>query len=207
MISLRSFSFFWLNAQALSCFLSFLAIWPLSAWWGEKTVDSCSFLWLLLGLCYGEVSLDLFYTDSWRLWSWLSATNNNFSVSFGPNSQVSSDTGSLNVSSSHPQGTQNLLCLHMPCAGCQEQEIYFSSHFSELLSYAAVLHIGFESIIPESSSQGSLGNVECSKQNRGSTTCFQFSLSLYKMPFLTGILAQRRGVGTYVSHDLPLHPS
>lgn len=81
------------------------------------------------------------------------------------------------------------------------------SHFSELLSYAAVLHIGFESIIPESSSQGSLGNVECSKQNRGSTTCFRFSLSLYKMPFLTGILAQRRGVGTYVSHDLPLHPS
>lgn len=52
-----------------------------------------------------------------------------------------------------------------------------------------------------------LGMLNVQSRTEGSITCFQFSLSLYKMPFLTGILAQRRGVGTYVSHDLPLHPS
>ena len=90
-----------------------------------------------------------------------------------------------------------------PAQAVGEQELYFSSHLSELLSNAVILHIGFDSIIPESSFQGSLGSLVHSKQSRRKCCLFQFSLSLHKMPLPTGTLAQRKGVGTCVSYDLP----
>lgn len=94
-----------------------------------------------------------------------------------------------------------------PAQAVGEQELYFSSHLSELLSNAVVLHAGFDSIIPESSFQGSLGSIVHSKQNRRKCHLFQFSLSLHKMPLPTGTLAQRRRVGTCVFYDLPLQRS
>ena len=179
--------------------LSFLATWSLSAWWREKTLDSCSFFWILLGLWHKEVGLVWLHTHCYGC---------------GPGSLLSIITFLLLglISRSHQtlipsmsfysilKAPRSFSVSTCPAQAVGEQELYFSSHLSELLSNAVVLHTGFDSIIPESSFQGSLGSIVYSKQNRRKCRLFQFFLSLHKMPLPAGTLAQRRGLETWVSY-------
>lgn len=146
------------------------------------------------------------HTHCLGLWPWLFAVSNAFSVSCGPNFQVSSDSlfpqGLFIPSSRHPEASLSPHAQH---------RLWGSKDFIFLvtsLSYSLMLSsfiLGLAQSSQKALSKVLLGALSIQSRTRRKCRLFQFSLSLHKMPLPTGTLAhKRRRVGTCVFYD-PLY--